>query len=60
MVLFENVYHGENLCDLDRDVFEAIDPDFNSKMKEIPQDEHGFNLGRFRVTIVWENDNEAE
>ena len=53
MILFKKEYDDESLYDLDRDVSEAIDDDFNPKLKSIPTDEHGFRVGKFTVTIEW-------
>jgi hypothetical protein len=55
--IFKQEYSGESLCDVDRDVSEAIDSDFNPVMKEIPVDKHYFQEGTFTVTITWEPDN---
>lgn len=51
MKLFEKVYDGESLIDIERDVWEALDPDFNPDMESVSQDEHGFLKGDFKVTI---------
>jgi hypothetical protein len=53
MIIFKKEYDDESLYDLDRDVSEAIDDDFNPKLKSILTDEHGFRLGKFTVTIEW-------
>lgn len=55
-VIFEKVYDGESIVDVDRDVSEAFSPDFNDLAKQIPQDEHGFQQGSFKVTIEWTPD----
>jgi hypothetical protein len=54
-VIFKKEYSGESLCDLDRDISEAIDEHYNMDMAEIPKDEYGFPLGDFKVTIEWEH-----
>lgn len=46
-------YDGESLYDLSRDVAEAMDADFNPEVKSIPVDEHGFQKGKFVVSITW-------
>lgn len=56
MVIFEKEYDGESLYDLARDIAEAMQEDYNPTVGEIPQDEHGFQLGTFKVTIEWSND----
>lgn len=53
MIIFKKEYDDESLYDLDRDVSEAIDDDFNPKLKAIPTDEHGFRVGKFTITIEW-------
>lgn len=52
--LFEKEYDGESLYDCYRDVSEAIDSDYNPLIKDIPQDEYGFQKGKFKVVITWE------
>ena len=53
MVLFEKNYDGESIVDLERDVSEALQEDFNEKLVNIPKDEYGFQQGNFKVTIEW-------
>jgi hypothetical protein len=53
MKLFEKDYDGESIYDLQRDVMEAFDKRFNSLAEGIPQDEHGFQEGTFKVMIEW-------
>jgi len=53
MIIFKKEYDDESLYDLDRDVSEAIDSDFNPKLEAISTDEHGFRLGKFTITIEW-------
>lgn len=53
MNIFEKEYDGESIYDVQRDVIEAFDARFNSLVKNIPQDEHGFQLGTFTVKIEW-------
>lgn len=54
MILFEKTYNGETIYDYYRDVSEAIDGDYNPLVNTIPQDEHGFQKGKFKVLITWE------
>lgn len=56
ITVFESEYSGESICDIDRDVSEAFYEDFNKVIKQIPKDEHNIQLGTFKVTITWEND----
>lgn len=55
MVIFEKEYDGESLYDLSRDIGESFDPLYNLIIKEIPEDEQGFQKGTFKVTIRWED-----
>ena len=56
MKTFEKLYDGESIYDVQRDVIESFDARFNPMIKDVPQDEYGFQLGTFRVTIEWFND----
>ena len=56
MIVFKKEYDGESLYDLGRDIAEAIDVTFNPIVEEIPQDEYGIQLGTFKVTIEWSED----
>lgn len=53
MIIFNKEYDDESTYDLSRDVAEALDPDYNSIIAAIPQDENGFKLGVFIVSIEW-------
>ncbi len=51
--IFKKIYHGfESISDLERDVSEALSPDYNENMKGIP----GEFQGRMVVTITYEED----
>ncbi|WP_244832367.1 hypothetical protein [Caballeronia sp. TF1N1] len=52
--LHDKSYDGETIVDMFRDVSEAIDGSYNPAALAIPQDEHGFAKGTFKVTILWE------
>jgi hypothetical protein len=54
--LFRETYDGESLYDLDRDVAEALMEEYNPKMSQVSQDEHGLHKGSFIVTIEWRDD----
>jgi hypothetical protein len=56
MILFQKEYDGESIYDLERDVSESLQGEYNALIHSIPEDEHGFQAGRFKVTIEWEND----
>lgn len=58
-IVFLKSYDGESLYDLSRDIDEAIDEVYNPIMKTIPVDEHGFQKGRFAVSILWHGENDA-
>lgn len=53
MIIFENIYDGESIVDVPRDIFESFDPRFNSRVESIPTDEFGFQKGSFVVTVKW-------
>lgn len=56
MILFKKEYDGESLYDLERDVTEAVQEDFNALVAIIPPREDGTMRGTFKVTIEWEDD----
>lgn len=51
--IFQKDYDGESICDLSRDISEAFDERFNPLVADIPEIEHGFHAGTFKVTIEW-------
>lgn len=51
--IFHKEYDGESLYDLGRDIHEAVDSTFNPLAQDIPQDENGFQEGKFIVSIQW-------
>lgn len=55
MELFNRKYCGEELCDVERDVSDALDSTFNNTLKDIPM-EDDMHTGTFTVTITWEAD----
>jgi len=54
MELFKRSYSDESAYDLAEDVMDALNPEYNSLVKEIPMDEWSFRTGTFTVTITWE------
>lgn len=56
MLVFDKHYDGESLCDLERDIVEALDSRYNPIVDDIPQDKHGISKGTFEVIIKWVND----
>lgn len=57
--IFRKEYGGDDINDLERDVSEAFDADYNQAAKVMTYDEHGFIKGKLVVTITWvpEDDN---
>ncbi|ATS92402.1 hypothetical protein DLP05_128 [Stenotrophomonas phage vB_SmaS_DLP_5] len=55
IVVFEKEYDGESLYDLDRDISEAMLEEYNDKVGQIPTNADGFQTGKFKVTVVWED-----
>lgn len=53
MIILNKVYHGEDLCDLDRDISEMFNEEFDPTIATIPKDEHGFMKGAFKVQVEW-------
>lgn len=53
MELFKKEYDYESLYDLSQDVEEALDPEYNIKLKDVPKDEYDYLQGSFIVTIKW-------
>lgn len=49
ITLFQKHYSEEELCDIERDVYEAISPTFNPKAKDVD-----FSRGTFLIRIEWE------
>lgn len=54
MILFCKGYDGESLCDLERDISEGLQGDYNALIHSIPVDEDGIMKGYFKVIIEWE------
>lgn len=54
--LFEKDYDYESLYDLNRDLAEANDEEFNPVMADLPKDEFGFIKGTFTVKIEWKDE----
>jgi hypothetical protein len=55
--VFFKEYDGESIVDIDRDVSEAMLEEYNEKLKDIPKDKHGFQSGKFRISIRWLDEN---
>lgn len=59
IVLLDQIYVGETLADVSQDVEECLDERFAFSSVCIPVDEHGFATGTFRVSVIWEPDEES-
>lgn len=51
-------YDGESIVDLGRDISECVIDDYNPIVNQIPEMEHGFWAGTFKVSVIWEPDSE--
>jgi len=51
-VLLDKTYSVDDLCDVERDVYEALDDAYTPEAAEIPDD----CSGTFRVQITWTPD----
>ena len=54
MILFQKEYDGESIADLERDIYECLDGNFNAIVYAISKDEYGIQNGTFKVTVEWE------
>ncbi|ATW58059.1 hypothetical protein CNR34_00126 [Pseudomonas phage nickie] len=57
--IFRKEYGGEDINDIERDMSEAFDPDYNPKAAIVTTDEHGFVNGKVVVTMTWVPDDES-
>ena len=51
--ILKKTYYGEDIVDLDRDISEMLNEEFDPLVALIPKDEHGFHKGSFQVTVRW-------
>lgn len=53
--IFEKEYDGESIVDMERDISECLDADYNPAVAQIPEmeDSPGFWAGKFVVTVTW-------
>lgn len=58
-ILLDKHYAAEELADAGRDIDEAFDDRFTPEAGGIPKDDLGFDRGRFRIQIIWEEDDGA-
>lgn len=54
--LFKESYDAEELCDLERDISEALSGQYNIAMELLPTNDQGFTRGSFEVTVIWRDD----
>lgn len=47
MILLDKTYYGENIHEAEQDLSEMFDSG------QVPQDEHGFHRGTFKLTVEW-------
>lgn len=55
--IFEKEYIAEQLSDVERDISECLNEDFNPEVSDIPVGQYGFAEGTFKVTVTWIPDN---
>ena len=53
MMILEKTYDGESIVDVQRDVLEMFDEEFDPRIETIPRDEYNFMKGTFKVTVEW-------
>ena len=53
--IFTKEYSDEELYDVERDVMEALQEEYNPIVAGIPKDKDGFRTGTFVVNIEWVN-----
>ena len=53
MLILNKTYSGEEICDIDRDVSEMFNEEYDPTVAQIPKDEHGFHKGTFKVKVEW-------
>ena len=53
--IFTKEYSDEELYDVERDVSEALQEEYNPIVAGIPTDKDGFRTGTFVVSIEWVN-----
>lgn len=54
--LLNKTYDGESIIDMPRDIDEMFSGMTPEMVKAIPNDQYGFALGTFTVTVTWEAD----
>lgn len=54
--VFTKEYDGDSICDLNRDLSEALDPRFNPEAQQIQTDEYNMITGSILVTMQYNPD----
>lgn len=54
VTIFEKQYDGNSLCDMNRDLHEALNPEFNDKAERLEMDEHYMVKGTITVTMRYD------
>lgn len=54
LLISKKQYEWEELCDVDREVYEAFDTEANGAIRRVPLDKDGNYKGEFTITITWE------
>lgn len=53
MIILDKTYDGESIVDIQRDVHEMFNEEFDPRIETIPRDQYGFMKGSFKVTVEW-------
>lgn len=57
MQLFHKQYDGESLGqDVMRDLSQSLTERYNKLMSQVPEDDDGFMIGTFTITVSWEQE----
>jgi len=52
--LFDRVYNGENIQDMQGDLVKALSETYNPELAGIQRDNNGFMRGSFRLILQWD------
>lgn len=53
MIILDKTYDGESIADIERDVSEMFNEEFDPTIATIPRDANGFMKGTFGVIVTW-------
>ena len=56
VTLLERDYDGEGIVDIERDIIEALDTNYNQQAHRIALDEWNIPKGTFKLSLKWEWD----